>query len=212
VLFIVVKVFGWYLKLITLHPATPLSCNNAIHLHNFSEKMIFDEPRDNSYDSLFLGDWSPPLHSEEQAKKLIEAIINSDLNSIQELIENGVDVNQEINERSPLAVAIEEGNLTIAKHLIEAGAYLDWCFGWFDSLLIAAAGSGDLEAVKLLVEAGANLELKDDDGHTALYRAALYEKKAVYDYLFNLTEASDYRDWVDQVIRPNARTIWEGTD
>lgn len=29
VLFIAVKVFGWYLKLITLHPVTPLSCNNA---------------------------------------------------------------------------------------------------------------------------------------------------------------------------------------
>jgi len=140
----------------------------------------------------------------EEAEQLVTAIFESDFTKIQELIKHSVAINQEINEKSPLAIAIEEGKLEIAKVLIDAGANVNWRYGWYDPLLVSFARSGNLEAVKLLVEVGANLDLKDDDGHTALYSAALYENQAIYDYLYNLSEPSDYRDCVDKVILPNA--------
>jgi uncharacterized protein len=164
---------------------------------------------EDSVEPFFLGDWIPPTHPEEQVRELIRAIINSDLKIIQELLDQGVEVNQEIEERSPLSVAIEENKLDIAQILIDAGANINWSFE-HTSLLTGVSGEGDLEVVKLLIKAGADLELKDSDGHTALYRAALNERHFVYSYLFDLTKPSDYRDWVDKVVRPNAKKTIRG--
>jgi ankyrin repeat protein len=61
--------------------------------------------------------------------------------------------------------------------------------------LIYAAQLGHLEIVKLLVEAGADVNL-GDKAHLPLYYAALEKNKDVFEYLYLLTNPSDYREWV----------------
>lgn len=51
------------------------------------------------------------------------------------------------------------------------------------TMLMAAAGGGDLDLVKYLVKKGSSLSLTDASGRTALKRAQMTGQQAVVDYL-----------------------------
>jgi ankyrin repeat protein len=74
---------------------------------------------------------------------------------------------------TPLAIAVENGNPTLAKLLLEAGANPTAVSGDGETLLMAAASAGHLPIVELLLARGVDPNVRDRwRGQTALTRAA----------------------------------------
>ena len=70
---------------------------------------------------------------------------------------------------TPLAYACQEGHVSIAKALIEAGASLDTKTKMYGQTpLHLAVYSGKIDLVRLLVRSGAQVDPKDNDGSTPL--------------------------------------------
>ena len=78
------------------------------------------------------------------------------------------DVNHLIGNRTPLALAAENGQLEMVKLLLEAKASVD---GGNGIALLCAVAKGDAEAVQILVDAKASLEIRDSHYETPLTRA-----------------------------------------
>lgn len=74
--------------------------------------------------------------------------------------------------RTPLNVAVQNGNLTLVKRLIAARATLDLAGDDSITPLAYAASSGNQEIAEALIAAGAALDLPSGDGRTPLYFAA----------------------------------------
>ncbi|KAL5088988.1 hypothetical protein Trisim1_006132 [Trichoderma cf. simile WF8] len=73
---------------------------------------------------------------------------------------------------TPLAIAVGEGNSTVARFLVERGANVNIFGPKFGSILHRAVVQGDLRLVKFLVDAGADREAVDPKyGKSLLYSA-----------------------------------------
>lgn len=123
---------------------------------------------------------------------------------------NGVDVVGKWPGTSPVALAAELGHADIVLVLLDAGArdyevaslavghrHSEVVRAWLDAggnpdlpvnrhgltPLMHAARAGNLEIVKLLVEAGADINLRDEEGGTALSIAGEEGNLEVYEYL-----------------------------
>ena len=90
---------------------------------------------------------------------------------IQQLIDKGARVNQQVTYKTPLMHAASEGHVEIVKLLLAKGAEVN---AQTDegTALIQAVGGGHGEIVKLLLDAGANVSAKHRLGYTALIRSA----------------------------------------
>jgi ankyrin repeat protein len=123
----------------------------------------------------------------------------------------------EIGAIRPLGCAVADGNLEIVKTLLAAGAYphgffllqvepasdrntldimssliaagidLNFPLEEADTILMKAAGRGELDFVKLLVEAGADVDRTNQLGESALLFSAITGWQEVYEYLAPLT-------------------------
>ncbi|KAF4951589.1 hypothetical protein FGADI_7364 [Fusarium gaditjirri] len=79
---------------------------------------------------------------------------------------------RDIDGYTPLAVAINKSNKTIAKYLIEQGATVNILSPNYGSILHLATGAGSVDLVKLLLESGADPDLVDlEYGESLLYTA-----------------------------------------
>ncbi len=122
-----------------------------------------------------------------------------DLEELKRLVEGGHDVNQRDRwETTPLMFAAQKGHTDCVKFLLQNGAHfnmfdaakigmLEWLKRLVDgggdvnqrdgylkrTPLMWAAGNGHTDCVEYLIQNGAKLDLKDEDGWTALHYAAL---------------------------------------
>ncbi len=110
--------------------------------------------------------------------QFMRAIMNGDINTVEEYIHSGIDVNARSNDNygsTPLMTAILSGGHTeIVKLLLLAGAGAsintqDYMYGW--TALHLASMSGYTEIVRILVYAGAEIHIQSKNGSTALSSA-----------------------------------------
>jgi ankyrin repeat protein len=100
---------------------------------------------------------------------LLEAAAgHGDLAALQVLLGSGASANAQDLGRA-LVVAGELGDPAMLQALLDAGAAKTEDLG---RALVAAAGSGKVEAFELLLAYGANLDARDDRGHTVLMAAS----------------------------------------
>ncbi|MDD3559394.1 MAG: ankyrin repeat domain-containing protein [Melioribacteraceae bacterium] len=108
----------------------------------------------------------------QKATPLITAIENVDLELVRLLLNNGANVNLNVDSyKSPLHVALEYSthyNFEIVKILIEAGADIHAKSQFGQTPLHLAVKIGKLEAVNLLLKKGAEVNAIDDENSTPL--------------------------------------------
>ena len=115
-------------------------------------------------------------------RSLLEASEKDDLKKVEQLLDSGVDVEDDA-KRTPLYYAAEKGYLQIAELLISHGATMNLPEG--DSPLLWACYYGHIDMVKLLIENGANVNAtRLADNSTPLRSAAIWgEKKEIVELL-----------------------------
>ena len=125
------------------------------------------------------GKWNPD-------EKFAKSIKDEDLQTIQDDIKNGVDVNGRLPGLTfkPIHVAVNTGNLDIVKLLLDNGASINEGegFGGYTPLHHAAnrkkkhdsmeINAKLIDIVNLLIDRGANMNINSDDNNTPLDLAA----------------------------------------
>ena len=104
--------------------------------------------------------------SEQKPNNLIDAVTTGDLPRINQLISEGIEINEvdyENDDFTPLMLAINIERADMVKALVDADAYLYDSTYVEDTPLGLAARKGNLEIVRLLLQAGAN---PDDGGES----------------------------------------------
>ncbi len=104
---------------------------------------------------------------------LTNAVKENDRETVQELIDSGVDINlKDEDDVTVIMYADRYGYLETVRALIEAGALVDLQDknGW--TALMHAVETDYIEVVRALINAGADINLQDNDNKTALIHAA----------------------------------------
>ena len=99
------------------------------------------------------------------------ASMRNDANIAMKLIEAGADVNAQCESgATPLSWASCNGHIETMKILIDSGADVDLCLygAKNQNALMQACMDGRPDAVNVLIKANANINIKDDEGNTAL--------------------------------------------
>jgi Zn-dependent protease with chaperone function len=103
---------------------------------------------------------------------LIDAVVQGDLNKMNELLLDGVDLDtQDHDGWTALHWAVEDSNIDASKAILEAGANPNIEDYYGGVPLMTAAGDGNIEMLKLLLQAGVNIDHQDYDGWTPLMYA-----------------------------------------
>lgn len=115
------------------------------------------------------------LNLYSQEPELLQAIRDNDNNAVEALIASGADVNQEdeLTNITPLLLALGKNNPDIARTLIKAGADInkqDKRSGY--TPLMMAFNNHNTEMARLLLDEGAVVNIKANDGTTAIILAA----------------------------------------
>ncbi|KAF7341235.1 Vegetative incompatibility protein HET-E-1 [Mycena venus] len=95
------------------------------------------------------------------------------------LIGNGVDLNRESREGSPLSLASYHGHKDIVRFLLKNGANLNLVCGEFGSALAAASYGGEAEIIHLLLENGADVNLAGGEYGSALGAASFMDNAEI---------------------------------
>ena len=116
---------------------------------------------------------------------LMTATSRQEAEIVEYLLKQGADVNQTYNGWTALHEAADEGSLTSMKHLLEAGAEVN--FYWVQgspTAISMAASEGNLDCLKLLLEYGANI---NGIGKSVppLHIAVEEDKRAIIKYLIS---------------------------
>lgn len=104
------------------------------------------------------------------------AIIYSDIDIVKLLIENSADVNIVVEDKPLLAFALMFGDIEIIKLLIECGADVNILYN-NKPLVLKALIIGNNEVVKLLIENGANIEFQNNS--SLLEQALLFSNTEI---------------------------------
>ena len=92
---------------------------------------------------------------------------------------------QDREEQTPLHLAVEDGDIKLAKLCLDKGANVNAHKMNMSTPLHLAATGGDLEIVKMLVEHDANIEAKNALQETPLHRAAHFNRVDIVDFLLS---------------------------
>ena len=125
---------------------------------------------------------------------LMMATSNEEHEIVEYLLRQGADVNQTYNGWTALIEAADEGSLTSMKHLLKAGAEVNFYNGrQSPTALSMAASEGKLECLQLLLDNGANI---DGIGKSVppLHIAANEDKRAIIDHLISKKVSINKKD------------------
>lgn len=122
---------------------------------------------------------------EREMDPLLWAIDTKDAKGVQELLDQGADVNKMgqhdmvssgLYDANPLRVAQDISSYEVCKVLIEHGADVNYVDQNGESILMCAVGGGDYDMAKLLIEHGADVHYEKPDGTNMITAAvaALY--------------------------------------
>ena len=109
----------------------------------------------------------------QEKTRLMQAAEKGDSQLLKQALVEGGKLNAHTDSESAFSLALKNGHEAISRILLSAGS--DWQLGFNDaqgSALVVAADNGFDEIVKSLIIKGAALEAKDQQGYTALARAA----------------------------------------
>ena len=122
-------------------------------------------------------------------RRLMNALYNIDSERIEQLLQQGEDVNQ-VNDRgeSALLYASANGYHWIVESLLKAGADVALVDTLGATALLHASINGHTHIVKMLLENGADIHHTDARGWTALQYASLYKHKDVMIMLLQITK------------------------
>lgn len=99
---------------------------------------------------------------------------NGDSRALKESFAKGDKLNAVSLAGNAFSLSLKNGHQSIARILLAAGSYWDYGFSeGGSSALIVAASKGYDDIVKMLIAKGVDLDHRDDDGFTALAKAAL---------------------------------------
>jgi ankyrin repeat protein len=107
--------------------------------------------------------------------EMFSAANNGDLKTIEEALNNGVDVNSiNLNGTTVLMIASLRGYTEIVKLLLENGADVNSFDNENDTALIRATFAGHADIVEMLLDAGADMNKLSNDSGTALMTASMF--------------------------------------
>ena len=112
---------------------------------------------------------------------LIKAIWEGNVDTVRDLLAEGVDVNllDKNTQSTALSEAVAGGNLELVRTLLYAGADPNARNSFGRTALMSLDYDGTAELVQALVDGGAKVNLEDEDGDTALMAAATMSKVEV---------------------------------
>ena len=113
----------------------------------------------------------------EYTTELNKAVANDDVEKVRELIVQGHSVNgkdEGYDKITPLFIAVENGNVEIARMLLEFGAKINQRDSERQTPLMRLDDDSNSEMVELLLQYGAKIDAEDKEGNTALILAAEY--------------------------------------
>ncbi len=118
------------------------------------------------------------------ADALIDAAGAGDIAKVQNLLQQGADVNEKNkNGFSPLILACLFGKSDVAKVLLDKGANVNIQDDGGMAPIILAAGNGNVPLMKILLAKGAKLDMTDNKGRTAMHFAAMRSKLNALQFL-----------------------------
>ncbi|MDH5387180.1 MAG: ankyrin repeat domain-containing protein [Gammaproteobacteria bacterium] len=99
--------------------------------------------------------------------QLNDAVRAGDIETVEELLEQGADINGDSTWSTPLSIAVgKEDNEAMIELLLEHGADINNSGSSFKTLLEIAINNGHLNNARLLIEAGMNFTEKNKHGRT----------------------------------------------
>lgn len=107
------------------------------------------------------------------------------------LISKRANVNQTINDATPIYMAAAKGYHIIVKLLLDHKADANQFYQNIQSTLSAAISSGNIETVAVLLEANANINTVDRDGMTPLHTAVHYQNYAMVELILKYNPKDD---------------------
>jgi hypothetical protein len=128
------------------------------------------------------------LYGNDSITLLIYSILNSKNRVTHYLIDQGADVNQYINGKSPLMHAAEAGMRKKVAILVSYEAEINALDSVHNTSLIYAARYGDLKTVKYLIRHGAALNHQNKERFTAYDESVRHHHVEISKYLRNIYE------------------------
>jgi ankyrin repeat protein len=124
-----------------------------------------------------------------------EAIKNSDVATLRQLAESGIDVNTGARYgKTALMVATSKGDIALMRRLIALGADIDQVNRSSGNALMYAAQYGQRRAAELLIQRGANINHRAGKGWSALMVAVLKGRTTMVEFLLENRADPNMRD------------------
>ena len=127
--------------------------------------------------------------------RFFTAIANNNIETAQELIDAGVDVNcKNYKGETPLILATKINHMSIIEELMKASVDLNIKDEDGDTALMCAAKNNHIDVLKRLIEFKADLDIKNDRGQSALIWAVREEKIEIVEILAKAKADIDIQD------------------
>lgn len=126
---------------------------------------------------------------------LYDAVKQGNVKILQNLLKKGarVDVISRVYEKTPLHVAISEGQLGIVKILLNHGAKATLNSNQGKNAMSYAVINDQLDIVKLLLDRGIDIDARDRERKTALEHAFVAQKTHIMNYLLDHGAKLDFQ-------------------